>query len=1317
MMEEAPKSDANADVDTDAEESAEAPATPAPPSNTAPTAPISAQKPFVHLHVHTDFSLLDGCAKAKNLFARAKVLSMPALSITDHGNLFGLTTFYKASKDTGIKPLLGCELYLVVDHPMSEHPPRRQKGEDYDDTDPADSLKNKIFHMGVIAATFEGYQNLSKIVSLAHTKGLYYKPRVDIETLAAHSKGLIGLTGCMQGVVPQHLLRGDWDGARRWISRFIDIFGKDRYFAELMNHGLSQQIAIDRDIIKIAKEFSLKTVCTNDSHYVLKSDADAHDAMLCVQTGAKKIDEKRFRFPVQEFYLKSRDEMAQIYGEIPEAMDNTVAVAEMCNVKLPFGENHYPVFTLPASFESKNHAKMDALMERYTKLKHHLQEDAGKKPDFEFTSAQIENIRRKGSMLFDICVAGLFERYGIDYFHPESYVPKSGEEKNFAAMIVDRMDYEFSIIAGTGFCDYFLIVQDFINWARKNGISVGPGRGSGAGSIVAYCVHITDIDPIRFGLLFERFLNPERVSPPDFDVDFCMRRRDEVVEYVRQKYGKECVSNIITFGTFGAKAVVRDMARVLNVNFSESNRIAKMVPDDIHITLDIALQKSAELAAEVKNNPIAKEIIEKGRVLEGMVRNTGKHACGIIIGDRPLEEFVPMTIQEGALTTQYPKEPVEELGLLKMDFLGLKNLTVIADAERMIRETSDPKFDITKIGFEDQKTFDLLNSGKTTGVFQLESGGMQSLCRQFKISSIDEIVALIALYRPGPMDLIPTYIAGKNDPRTIKYAHPLLEEVCRETYGIMVYQEQVMEAAKRIAGYTLGGADILRRAMGKKKVEVMAAEKAKFVKGAKETNGISKEKAEEIFALLEKFAGYGFNKSHSAAYAVLSFRTAYLKAHYPVQYMAALLGCELGNADKLKDFIAEAVAMGINVAGPDVNLSNESFTPVPKDNTILFGLGAIKGVGEGAAKAIKDERKSGGPYKSFYDFAKRVDGKAVNHRVFEALVKTGGFDKLGQDRGTLLGGIDFVLKDVAREQQERAHGQTNLFDFFGAQEPASLGGGGPALKEAVMPTAEKLQNEKDLLGFYVSGHPMNRFRGIAEGLTTFRGDEYMNYGDRETFRLCGVIASAAKKLTKKDNRAWAILTVATRESTYQVNFYPEAYGRKMEAYQEKFEEWKRAAAAADKDYLETHKEPEDPLSSGKPVMIEGAVSRRNGESQLVAESVQDLERSIENVVTNVCWVLSPDARIVDFMRQLHEAILPRYGQTNVEVGFLVEDGSIAVAELCGSLCWRIDVDDFARLLAHPAVRDVIVEGKKVEKREVDYKQRAMQRNFMAAAQG
>ncbi len=1259
-----------------------------------------AEQPFVHLHCHTDFSLLDGCAKVGNLLKRAQSLNMPALAITDHGNLFGLADFYKTAKKVGVKPLLGCEIYLVIDHAMTDRPQRR-RGNEHDEEDNSGTLSNKIFHMGLLARNFEGYQNLARIVTAAHTKGFYYKPRVDFETLAAHANGLIGFTGCLQGVIPQHLLRGDWDGARKWTQKFIDVFGRDYFIAELMNHGLEMQITVDRDILKLAREFKLKTVATNDIHYNLQSDHDPHDALLCIQTGAKRIDEKRFRFSVQQFYMKSRQEMAQIYGEIPEVLDNTVEVASMCDVALPFGENHYPVFHMPPEVRTTNQVKMDEIMERYVQLKNKLLQAQGKEPNFTFVPEMRENIRTNGSYLLDICIEGLKERYGVDYNNPDAYIPAENQQADIAKVLCERIDYELSIIAGTGFVDYFLIVHDFIAWARAKGISVGPGRGSGAGCLVAYLLHITDIDPLRFGLLFERFLNPERVSPPDFDIDFCMRRRDEVVDYVRRKYGQECVANIITFGKFGAKMVVRDMARVLDVPFSEADRLAKMVPDDLNITLDAAFEKSQELQTEVKLNPIAREILDKGKVIEGMVRNTGKHACGIIIGDRPLVEFVPLTLQEGDLTTQYAKEPVEELGLLKMDFLGLKTLTVIADAEDNVRRTVDPKFDISKVGYDDPNTFELLNSGRTVGVFQLESGGMQSLCRQFQISSIDEIIALIALYRPGPMDLIPDYIRGKRDPSTVKYPHPLLENVCRETYGIMVYQEQVMEAARIIAGYSLGGADILRRAMGKKKVEVMEAERAKFVKGAAETHGIEKSKAEEIFKLLEKFAGYGFNKSHSAAYAILSYRTAYLKANYPVQFMAAILSCELGNAEKCAGFIDEAIAMGIKVSGPDINRSREAFTPVIAngEGSILFGMAAIKGVGEAAASSIIKEREQNGPFKDFADFAARIDSKSVNRRVIEALIKTGAFDALGEDRGALLDEVDAVLKEVADLQRDREAGQTNLFDMFAEAAPANTASSnGRARSKVRMPMQERLQHEKDLLGFYVSGHPMNRFRGLAEQLTSFKGDEWREEEDREPFRLCGVITAVAHKISKKDNRPWAILSVGARTHSYQVNLYPEAYQRRMENYWADMENYKRQIAE-DPSLKDELKEPADPLSPGAIVVIEGSISQRNDDPALTAESVRDLERSLERLITNVRWIIEPNGASADFLRRLHSVLMARFGETQVEVGFLVDDNAIALANVAGSLTWRIEPSDFTDLYAHPAVKDVEITSVPIEKRE------------------
>ena len=822
-----------------------------------------ATTPFVHLHVHSDYSLLDGCCRLDTLCRRAYDLGMPALALTDHGNLFGAVDFFKTAKAHDVKPLVGCEIYLVYDHKMNERPERN---------------RHCYHHMGLLARNLEGYRNLTQLVSDAHTRGMYYKPRTDMEQLARHAKGLIGFTGCLKGVVPQFLLKGQYDEAREALSRFIAIFGREHFFVELQDHGLPDQVKILSPLLKLASEFNLKTVCSNDVHYVEQNHWAPHDALLCIQTGTKLNDEKRLRYAAKQFYLKTHEEMAHCFREVPESLTNTLEVAEMCDLEMPFGQNHYPVFKLS-----------DELQKTY--------------PD---------NI----AYLKHLCIQGLKERYGVDYAHPSS---GSDTDSAQARTLIERMDYELATIAKTGFLDYFLIVWDFIDWARRRAIPVGPGRGSGAGCLVAYLLKITDIDPLRFKLLFERFLNPERISPPDFDIDFCKRRRDEVLDYVRDKYGRECVAHIITFGSFGAKMIVRDLARVLELPYSEADRLAKMVPDDIKITLDAALERSAELQTEHRRNPKAQEILNHGKVIEGMVRNTGKHACGILIADQPLTQLVPVTLQEGALTTQYSKDPIEDLGLLKMDFLGLKTLTVIADAQenvRRVRKLTD--FDIERVSFDDPKTFALLNAARTIGVFQLESSGMRALCRQFKIATIDEIIALIALYRPGPMDLIPDYIRGKNDPSTVRYPHPLLEDVCQETYGIMVYQEQVIEAAKRIAGYTPGAADILRRAMGKKKRAEMSQQRKNFLRGAKKTNSLSADKAGEIFDLLEKFAGYGFNKSHSAAYAILAYRTAYLKANYPVEFMAATLSSELGNADKVAYFVDECLAMNICSMGNPV---------------------------------------------------------------------------------------------------------------------------------------------------------------------------------------------------------------------------------------------------------------------------------------------------------------------------------------------------------------------------------------------------------------
>ncbi|HEY1763424.1 MAG TPA: DNA polymerase III subunit alpha [Opitutaceae bacterium] len=1169
----------------------------------------STQKNFVHLHVHSDFSLLDGACRIDRLTERAGELGMGALALTDHGNLFGAIDFYTAAKDKGIKPLIGCELYLSEGSRL-EKQGRIDEG-------------RSIFHLGLLARNIDGYLNLLKLVSDAHLKGFYYKPRTDLETLAKHASGLIGFTGCLASLVPQHLMNDRWEEARRATAGFVDIFGRENYFVEIQDHGIDEQRKIVPGLLKLAKEFGLKVVCTNDVHYVNASDAGPHDAMLCIQTGAKIEDEKRMRFDGTQFYLKSRSEMERLFQDVPESLVNTEAVAEMCDLKIPFpkGSERYPKFPLPPEVKTD-----------------------------------------RNGYLRELCIEGLRERYGVDCNAPEK-----ASDPAKARVLVDRLDYELGVIASTGFVDYFLVVWDFIHWSKLKGIPVGPGRGSGAGCLVAYLLGITNLDPLRFKLLFERFLNPERVSPPDFDIDFCMRRRNEVIDYVRLKYGNACVANIITYGTLGAKMVIRDVSRVHNLAFAEADRLAKMIPDELNITLEQAIAKSAELRDEVEKNPVARKIVEQARVLEGMVRNTGKHAAGIIITDQPLEDFVPLTLQEGDVTVQFDMNAVGKLGLLKMDFLGLKTLTVIADAVDNIRRTSDPSFDIEKIAMDDAKTFALLNTGKTTGVFQLESGGMQNLCRQLQVASIDEIIALIALFRPGPMEWIPDYIRGKKNPSTVRFPHKLLEEVCRETYGVMVYQEQVMEAAKIIAGYTLGGADMLRRAMGKKDPVAMAQERGKFVEGAKRLHGIDDRTSDAIFDILNKFAGYGFNKSHSAAYALLSYQTAYLKANHPVPFMAAMLSSELGNADKVAHFIAECEAMGVGVLGPDVNESREMFTPV--GSRIRFGLAGIKGVGEVAAQRVIAEREANGPFADFDDFAARIDGRAVNKRVFEHLAKTGAFDFSRASRKRIFDGIDGAMAAGTARARDRASGQDTFLVMLAAPSPARNGLAGHQPDKAPdFGLQERLSYEKELLGFYVSGHPMNVYAGLWEAIDTAPAEELARLPDRAEFRLCGIAGGIAKKYAKKDNRPWAAFTLATRRSTLALNMFADGYAAYGPA-----------------------------LAENAPLLVQGNVIQGADGPRVNVKECYPLDAAIARTVRRVTWLLRPDHPGTEsFLRSLRDVVVHESGDTRIEFAFLLEDGNAPVAEASVALSWRLTAPRFSELRSHPCVAGVTLETRPLE---------------------
>src|SRR6266567_2833446 len=1019
---------------------------------------------FVHLHLHTEYSLLDGAIRMKELMKKAAEFKMPAVAITDHGNLFGAIEFYQEATRAGVNPIIGCEAYVA---------PGSHK-------DRPGSRRDAAYHFTLLAENETGYRNLVKLITAAHLDGFHYAPRIDKELLAAHAAGLIGLSGCLAGEINTAIQANNIEKATLSAAEYRDILGVENFFMEMHDHGMEAQKNCNRVLPQIARELGVGLVAAHDVHFLRRSDHDAHDVMLCIGTGKMVQDENRMRY-VPELYFKSPAEMREIFDDFPEAISNTLEIAERCHLDLEFGRSKYPEYPVPAG-------------------------------------------KTREGYLRELCYQGLRERYG--------------ERATTDSELLKRVDYELGVLEQTGFVSYLLIVWDFIHFAKERGIPVGPGRGSAAGSMVAYVLGITDIDPLQYGLIFERFLNPDRVSPPDIDVDFCEARRGEVLEYVRQKYGERRVAQIITFGKLKAKSVVRDVGRVMGLPYRDADRIARMIPNELNITLDSAAEKNSELKRAVATEPQTRQLFEYAKTLEGLSRNAGVHAAGVVIADRDLSDYIPLCrdVKGNDVISQYPMGPLNDLGLLKMDFLGLKTLTVIEDTLVLIHKR-EPESSLKNISLDDAAAFGLYNRGETTGLFQMESGGMTSLSKQFEVKKLDDIIALIALYRPGPMELIPEYVKAKKGVTPIKYLHPLLREICADTYGVMIYQEQVMAAASKLAGYSLAQGDLLRRAMGKKDKEKMAKERRNFIEGCARTNKIPEKKANAIFDLLEKFAGYGFNKSHSAAYGVISYQTAYLKAHYPVEFMAGLLSNEINNTDKISIFVGECKRMGISIVPPDINRSGLKFTPESQDGkmAIRFGLAAIKNVGEAAMEMSIQDRERAGEYISLEDFCGRIGTRIANRKMLESLIKAGAFDFVGRDRAELFACIDESLSCAAAAQRDRTVGQVSLFD----EETHAA----TTRKRIVTPWSdhEKLSYEKELLGFYVSGHPLDAYADVFASKNYQPISSLGDLDDRSQFRIGGAIVQVEKKFTRREGKPFAVVWIEDRTGALEVVIWNDVY--------------------------------------------------------------------------------------------------------------------------------------------------------------------------------
>jgi DNA polymerase III subunit alpha len=1047
---------------------------------------------FVHLHLHTEYSLLDGACRLDKLIEKAHELKFPALAITDHGAMHGVIEFFQEARKKGIKPIIGCEVYVAPGSRLEKKP--------------GSGTRDLYHHLGLLAKDETGYKNLIKLTTEAHLDGYYYKPRIDKEILAKYSAGLIGLSGCLASELSDLIVKDQIKKAKETVDWFKQTLGAENYFLELQNHGIPEQAKLNRQLIEFSKEFGLKLVATNDVHYIEKGHSHAHDCLVCIGTQDLLSNPKRMGagYVPEQFYLRSADEMKARFAEVPEAVENTLEVAEKCNLEIKFGENKYPVFNPPEHFTREGFLRQqlaEGLFRRYTL-----------------------HAKAEGS---EFVVTGIDEPKRLPTFDPNN-----PNQEQAIKTVIDRLQLELGVIEKTGFISYFLIVADFIRHGREKGIAC-VARGSAAGSIVTYLLEIANVDPIRYGLLFERFLNPERVNPPDIDIDFADDRRADVIAYVREKYGRDAVAQIITFGTMGAKSVVRDVGRVMGLSYGECDRLAKLIPAELKMTLEKALKQVPELKEAYDNEEVTRELIDTAFVLEDLARNSSVHAAGVVIGPEPLVNLLPLKLDEsGTLVTQYAMGPVGDLGLLKMDFLGLKTLTVIRNTCEMVKRTQGITIDIDHLPLDDKKTYDLLNRAETLGVFQLESGGMRDLCKKFQITSVEHITALVALYRPGPMDLIPDFIKRRHGEIKVEYEHPLLESISKETYGILIYQEQVMQATQLLAGYSLGSADLLRRAMGKKKVEEMQKQRETFVKGCHEKNQIPKTKANQIFDLLEKFAGYGFNKSHAAAYAVVAYQTAYLKANYPVEFFCAMMTNDMANTEKLSEYIAEAREFGIEVLGPDVNESGVHFAPAQAGKAIRFGMAAIKGVGEGAVQTILKARGENGNFKTLAELCERVDGRSLGRKTLEALIKTGACDCFGQTRATLTAQIERTLARAASILSDKQKGQSSL---FGALEEKSSS----AVPESIAnlpewPQHELLAHEKELLGFYVTGHPLTPLAPLLQRFSLHNTAQLATAQNRSMTRIGGMIAAVSHGTSKKSGKPYSMVTLEDLDGSVQL---------------------------------------------------------------------------------------------------------------------------------------------------------------------------------------